>query len=607
MDHLWSHYKVVLLFLLIWPAIYSLRLEESKKNRLPNIVFIIMDDVGMGDIGCFGNDTMKTPHIDHLATEGAKLTHHVSFPMCTPSRAALMTGRYPVRYGLASNHLIRVIIYVSSIASMPPAETTIAEMLKDGAGYATGLIGKWHLGSNCESENACSDPNGQGFDYFYGLPLTNLKDCGHGTVWQMWRQTIFRDIFISFFVVVVSAIVMRMRNIIQKQGFRVIVTTATIIAFFLYFIMQTMGLMNCILMENRKVIEQPLSYDNLNQRLTRRAISFIERNQNEPFFLVMSHIQAHTQIFSSEAFISRSQHGLYGAAVEEIDWSVGELMSSLKKLGLDNNTFVYLTSDNGAHIEERSEEGLREGGWNGIYRGGKTNTYEGGIRLPTVIRYPGVIQPGSVIDEPTHMVDLLPTVAGIAGVATPTYKILDGKDILPLLKGDEKITPHEVMFHYCGSYLHSARYRPRTGSAVYKVHYITPKLTEGPYGQVGCFQVYPCRCAGRYVNYHDPPLVYELTTDPSEKYPLDPSDPYIKAVITKVGKAVTEHKQSIEKASYQYSPRKLLFRPWKQPCCEGSVFPFCKCKENTDFVLPLPDEEPLKPEVEEIMPKVPSS
>lgn len=185
----------------------------------------------------------------------------------------------------------------------------------------------------------------------------------------MWRQTIFRDIFISFFVVVVSAIVMRMRNIIQKQGFRVIVTTATIIAFILYFIMQTMGLMNCILMENRKVIEQPLSYDNLNQRLTRRAISFIERNQNEPFFLVMSHIQAHTQIFSSEAFISRSQHGLYGAAVEEIDWSVGELMSSIKKLGLDNNTFVYLTSDNGAHIEERSEEGLREGGWNGVFRG----------------------------------------------------------------------------------------------------------------------------------------------------------------------------------------------------------------------------------------------
>lgn len=230
-------------------------------------------------------------------------------------------------------------------------------------------IGKWHLGINCESEDACSDPNGQGFDYFYGLPLTNLKDCGHGSVWQVWRSTVYRDIFLAFFAVVAGAIYLRMNGFIGKNGFRVIVTFATILTFSLYFMMKTMGLMNCILMENRKVIEQPLSYDNLNQRLTRRAISFIERNQNEPFFLMMSHIQAHTQIFSSKRFIDKSEHGIYGAAVEEIDWSVGELMLALKKLGLENNTLVYLTSDNGAHIEERSDDGMREGGWNGVYRG----------------------------------------------------------------------------------------------------------------------------------------------------------------------------------------------------------------------------------------------
>ncbi|PIK57516.1 putative steryl-sulfatase [Apostichopus japonicus] len=143
--------------------------------------------------------------------------------------------------GLASNHLIRVIIYVSSIASMPPSETTIAEMLKNEAGYATGLIGKWHLGINCESEDACSDPNGQGFDYFYGLPLTNLKDCGHGSVWQVWRSTVYRDIFLAFFAVVAGAIYLRMNGFIGKNGFRVIVTFATILTFSLYFMMKTMG------------------------------------------------------------------------------------------------------------------------------------------------------------------------------------------------------------------------------------------------------------------------------------------------------------------------------------------------------------------------------
>lgn len=231
------------------------------------------------------------------------------------------------------------------------------------------FTGKWHLGFNCESEDSCSDPNGQGFDYFYGLPLTNLKDCGHGSVWQVWRSTVYRDLFLVFFAVVAGAIYLRIYGRLSKNGFRIIVTFATILTFSLYFMMRTMGLMNCILMENRKVIEQPLSYDNLNQRLTRRAISFIERNQNEPFFLVMSHIQAHTQIFSSESFIKDSKHGIYGAAVQEIDWSVGQLTKTLSKLGLENNTLVYLTSDNGAHIEERSDDGIREGGWNGIYKG----------------------------------------------------------------------------------------------------------------------------------------------------------------------------------------------------------------------------------------------
>lgn len=139
---------------------------------------------------------------------------------------------------------------------------------------------------------------------------------------------------------------------------------------------------------------------------------------------------------------------------------------------------------------------------------------------------------------------------------------------------------------------------------MYKVHFYTPKLTEGPYGQLGCFQVYPCRCSGRYVNTHNPPLVFNLTADPSEMYPLDPGDRYVDSIITKVSRAVEEHKRGIEKAPNQYEIRKVIFRPWKQPCCEGSVFPFCKCKENTDFVLPEPD---VVPEVEEIMPKVPSS
>ncbi|XP_038071663.1 steryl-sulfatase-like [Patiria miniata] len=559
-------------------------------SKQTNFVVFIMDDVGMGDLGCFGNDTMKTPNIDRLAQEGAKLSHHLALPLCTPSRAALMTGRLPVRYGMGSRHIMRVFTFLSAKAGLPSNETTIAELLKE-SGYSTGLVGKWHLGSMCESETECSHPNGQGFDYFFGLPLTNLRDCGgKSNVFVAWDPHIYRDIVLTFLVLLWAAYTARKNGYIGPQGFVVCVATAVILCGGFFAFIKSIRMMNCVLMENQRVVEQPLQYDRLTERLDRRAVSFLEQNHDRPFLLVVSFLQAHTALFRSERFTNHSRHGFYGDVVEEMDSSVGQVTATLKRLGLEDNTFVYLTSDNGGHVEEFSEEGEREGGWNGVFKGGKASTWEGGIRVPTIVKYPGVVSPGSEVTEPTQLSDLLPTIAGIAGVPLPDDRVYDGKDLMPLLRGETIGKPHhEFMYHYCGSYLHAARYTPSDSDSIYKVHFSSVLHVPGPHGTTGCFGTYACRCTGYSVIQHDPPLVYDLTHDPSELNPLDPDDPEVSEVISRMQEAVADHQSGLVKQQDQFGVLRLLPRPWKQPCC--GTFPLCSCKDS------LHSEKPMLPEV----------
>ncbi len=224
---------------------------------------------------------------------------------------------------------------------------------------------------------------------------------------------------------------------------------------------------SCVLMENRSIVEQPLRlYDHLTERLHGRAIQFVEQNQNQPFLLVMSFVQAHTALFNNKEFRNHSAHGQYGDNVEEMDWSVGEVLKTLKRLGLEEKTFVYLTSDNGGHVEEFTDAGERHGGWNGVYKGGKTNTWDGGIRVPTIVKFPGHIPADSVVSQPTHLSDVLPTVARVTGAQLPDDRVYDGRDMMPLLTphaAEKEEILHEFMFHYCGGFINAVRYTPKDG------------------------------------------------------------------------------------------------------------------------------------------------
>ncbi|XP_064220608.1 steryl-sulfatase isoform X4 [Aotus nancymaae] len=448
-----------LLLFFLWEA-------ESHTASRPNIILVMADDLGIGDPGCYGNKTLRTPNIDRLASEGVKLTQHLAAsPLCTPSRAAFMTGRYPVRSGMASQSLPGVFLFTASSGGLPTDEITFAKLLKD-QGYSTALIGKWHLGMNCHSKiDFCHHPLHHGFNYFYGISLTNLRDCkpGEGSVFTWgFRKLVFIPLqIIGVTLLTLTALrCLRLLHVPLGVFFSLLFLAALILTLFLGFLHYFRPL-NCFVMRNYEIIQQPMSYDNLTQRLTTEAAQFIQRNTETPFLLVLSYLHVHTALFSSKEFASKSKHGVYGDAVEEMDWSVGHILNLLDELKLANNTLIYFTSDQGAHVEEVSSKGEIHGGSNGIYKGGKANNWEGGIRIPGILRWPGVIQAGQKIDEPTSNMDIFPTVAKLAGAPLPEDRIIDGHDLMPLLEGKSQRSDHEFLFHYCNAYLNAVRWHPQ--------------------------------------------------------------------------------------------------------------------------------------------------
>eukprot|EP00058_Branchiostoma_floridae_P020949 XP_002606439.1 hypothetical protein BRAFLDRAFT_67691 [Branchiostoma floridae] len=260
--------------------------------------------------------------------------------------------------------------------------------------------------------------------------------------------------------------------------------------------------------------------------------------------------------------------------VEEMDWSVGVVMATLERLGMTDDTFVYFTSDNGGHIESGDK-----GGSNGIYKGGKGQAAsEGGIRMPTIVQWPRQIKPGTIVSEATSQMDIFPTVADIIGAPLPQDRVIDGRNILPLLGGAAVTSPHDFLFHYCGEYVHAVRYRPREGNVTWKAHFVSYNWDPGT---TGCYTTYVCHCAGPGVTYNDPPLLYDVTNDPAEDRPINvASDPRYAAVIDVIKKAVEEQQKSLTKVEKQFGLSNVIPRPWLQECCN---FPFCDCQENVDL------------------------
>jgi len=352
-------------------GIYASAAAENRTSRRPpNFIIIFADDQGYRDLGCYGSPNIKTPNIDRMAKEGVRFTDfYVGAPICSPSRAALMTGCYPSRVGLG-NWVLRP----DSRIGIHPNEITIAELLKR-QGYATGGIGKWHLGFLPPFV-----PTSQGFDYYYGL-YHNL------------------DLEADYLA--------------DEGGVPII--------------------------RNGQVVKRPADPAELTELYTEEAIGFIRRNKNKPFFLYLPHTMAHQPLGISERFKGRSAGGLYGDVIECLDWSTGQILDTLRQLGLDRNTIVVYTSDNGPG----------PGGSALPLRGRKLGTYEGGLRVPCIAWGPGHVAAGAVCREIATSMDFYPTFAALAGAKVPTDRVIDGRDIRALLTEPASAkSPHDAFFYH---------------------------------------------------------------------------------------------------------------------------------------------------------------
>ena len=391
--------KLLPLILFFW--LFS----PTLKAELPNFIIIFTDDQGYEDIGCFGSPKIKTPHLDKMATEGRKFTSFYSAnSVCSPSRAALMTGSYPTRVSVPG------VLFPRHEIGLNPDEVTIAEMLK-GKGYATACIGKWHIGHKPKFL-----PTRQGFDSYFGIPYSN-------------DMTIDPEALLA-------------DNINLRNGF-----TADRIK-------KEKPKKNLVpLMRNEEVIEYPCDQTTLTKRYTEEAVKFISENKDSPFFLYLPHTMPHIPLFASEQFKGKSKRGLYGDTIEEIDWSVGQILKSIKETGIDQKTLVIYTSDNGPWKLDRGR-----GGSAYPLRGYKFQTYEGGMRVPCIMRWPGKVPEGTSCDEVAASIDLMPTIAKLAGAKLLKDRKIDGKDIWPLMSGTEgAVSPHDMYYYYKGNRLESAR------------------------------------------------------------------------------------------------------------------------------------------------------
>lgn len=351
--------------------IFAAEQTKTEKEK-PNFIIILTDDQGYQDLGCYGSPLIRTPNLDRMAKEGMKFTDfYATAPICSPSRASLMTGCYPMRVGIVT------VLMPKDNIGLNPAEPTIPKLLKS-EGYSTACIGKWHLGTGTEFS-----PLRHGFDYFFGLPFSNDED--HPEYGPEFPK----------------------------------------------------------LVRNDKTIEAPADRTMLTRKCTDETLRFIEYNKNNPFFLYLSHPMPHVKLAVSPNFKGRSRRGLYGDAIEEIDASTGEIFALLKKLNLDKKTLVIFASDNGPWLQYGQDGGSSE-----PLRGGKFSTFEGGMRVPCIMRWPGKIPADTLCSELATMMDFLPTFAGLAGAQIPPKHIIDGYDIRPLILGQAGAESSYDAFYY---------------------------------------------------------------------------------------------------------------------------------------------------------------
>ena len=429
--------------------------QQTRHDQRPNVIIVLMDDMGYGDTEPYGMTGIPTPHFNLLATEGMRFTHYdVGQPICTASRAALLTGCYPNRVGMHGA------LGPLADEALNPSEETLALLLKK-AGYRTAMIGKWHLG-----RKPPFFPIHYGFDSFYGLPYSN----------DMWPREI--------------------------DGTKI---TDTANARYKW--------PELVLYENDKAVDTIRTHaqqEQLTTLYTEHAVSFIKANRNRPFFLYLAHAMTHVPLAVSDKFKGKSELGLFGDVVMEVDWSIGQLMKTLDETGLARNTLLIVTSDNGPWLNYGNHAGSSGG-----FREGKATTFEGGTRVPLLVRWPAKIKPGAVNSHLMTNMDWLPTIAAATGAHLPKQKI-DGINFLPSLTTTGATSPRDVFYYYFGvNNLEAVRYKhwklvlPHTSSSYNPLH-----------GKDGA--------GGKIAHVPVPLALYDLAHDPGEAYDVQELYPEIR-------------------------------------------------------------------------------
>ncbi len=452
--------KIVVRFVFLTSMITAVLLAQKGP---PNVVVIFGDDIGYGDVGVFGHPTIKTPELDRMAREGQKWTNfYAAASVCTPSRAGLLTGRLPIRSGMK----IRV-LFPESLSGLQQSEVTIAELLKQ-KNYATMHVGKWHLGHLPDYL-----PNKQGFDSYYGIPYSNDMDATQPKEKREWA--LYNPDRIDYWDVP--------------------------------------------LMRNEKIIERPADQYTITKRYTEEAVKFIKKNKDQPFFLYFAHTMMHVPLFRSEKFVDKSIAGIYGDAMEEVDWSVGQVLETLRKNNLSEKTLVIFTSDNGPWLIFDTH-----GGSAGPLKEGKGSTWEGGMREPTIMWWPGTIPSGTTQVGMGSTLDLMATIASITNTKMPKDRKIDSYDLSMAMKMKAD-SPRNEMFFWRGTKLFAAR------SGNHKAHFYT---------QTG----YRDRGETRL----NTPLLYHLGHDPGEKVDISRNNPEI---VTKIQEMANQHISDIEEVENQ--------------------------------------------------------
>jgi arylsulfatase len=443
-------------------AVLTMNTEpEPSRAKSPNIIIILTDDQGFGDIGVFGAKGYKTPNLDRMAEEGRKLTNfHVAQPVCGASRAALLTGCYPNRIGLHGAPS------PGSPIGLSDTETTLAQLLKQ-RGYATGMAGKWHLGDHKQFL-----PTRHGFDEYFGLPYSNDMWPFHPEVGERFPPL--------------------------------------------------------PLIEGDRIIKNGLDHqdqEQLTTQYTERAVQFIESHKERPFFFYLAHNMPHVPLHVSDKFKGKSARGLYGDVIEEIDWSVGEVLKSVQRCGIDQHTLVVFLSDNGPWLSYGDHAGSA-----GPLREGKGTSWEGGTRVPFIARWPGKISAGSTSDDMLCSIDLFPTIARLTDAKLPQRKI-DGLDAWPTLSGQPGAkNPHAAYFWY---YEQNQLQAVSTGDGRWKL--VLPHTYRTLNGRPGGTAGIPVKYEMKRV---ERPELYDLRAEISERADVSAGHPdVVKNLLAEAEKA----------------------------------------------------------------------